>query len=400
MVPSTEPIAHVRERTRVLFVLGSLAGGGAERMVSYLVRHMDRDEFDPRVGVLWRHGPYLRDLAEADLVVPRFCHGWIPYRDRPPWWQLMPALVLVPLQQYDVLRQFRPHVVVTATKAMNIAARVALGAFGRRRTVWIAREGNNTTAMIESESRGPLACLQHLVVRSTYRSADRVVAISRGVATELAQRFNLEPSRIRAIANAVDIVAVQARASAPLVSPPAGSFIVAAGRLDHQKGFDVLIRAFAAGPASRGLSLVILGEGRERPALERLARELNVGASVLLPGFVSNPWAYFARATLFACSSRWEGFGNVIIEAMACGAPVVAGDCDFGPREIVEPGTSGLLVPVDDAPALAAAMNAVLDDRNLASRLAEGGRHRAQAFAISRMTDAYARLVREVAAAR
>ena len=125
-----------------MFVLGSLAGGGAERIVSHLVKHLDRDEFDVRVGLLWRHGPYLRDFAEADLVVPGLAHGWVPYRDRPPWWRLLPSLVLVPLQQREVLRRFRPHIVVTVTKSMNIAARVSLtlaALAGRPRIAWVAR---------------------------------------------------------------------------------------------------------------------------------------------------------------------------------------------------------------------------------------------------------------------
>src|SRR5436190_21340882 len=100
MVPSTEPIVHTSretgDRTRVMFVLGSLAGGGAERIVAHLVKHINRDEFDTRVGLLWRHGPYLTDFAERELVVPALMHGWIPYHDQPPWWRLMPALVAVP----------------------------------------------------------------------------------------------------------------------------------------------------------------------------------------------------------------------------------------------------------------------------------------------------------------
>jgi glycosyltransferase involved in cell wall biosynthesis len=106
--------------------------------------------------------------------------------------------------------------------------------------------------------------------------------------------------------------------------------------------------------------------------------------------------SYFARAAAFVCPSRWEGFGNVIVEAMACGAPVVTTDCDFGPREIVEHGDSGLLVKVDDVDALGKAIAAVLDDPHLASRLAEGARRRARDFDVSRMTHAYEQLFREL----
>src|SRR4249919_2062736 len=121
MVASTPPVVHeaepARGRLRVLFVLGSLAGGGAERTVAHLVNSINRDEFDARIGLLWRNGPYLSEVNETQLVVARLMRGRIPYRDRPPWWLLLPSLVLVPVQQYELLRRFRPDVVVTVTKS-------------------------------------------------------------------------------------------------------------------------------------------------------------------------------------------------------------------------------------------------------------------------------------------
>jgi glycosyltransferase involved in cell wall biosynthesis len=111
---------------------------------------------------------------------------------------------------------------------------------------------------------------------------------------------------------------------------------------------------------------------------------------------VENPWSYFARAAAFVCSSRWEGFGNVIIEAMACGVPVVATDCDFGPREIVRHGDSGLLVGAATVEALGDAIVSVLDDRQLASRLAEGAGRRARDFDVAHMARAYEQMFREL----
>ena len=157
-----------------------------------------------------------------------------------------------------------------------------------------------------------------------------------------------------------------------------------------------MIRAFASRATPPDMSLVILGEGPERANLERLARDCGVQDRVQLPGFVANPWAYFARAAVFVCSSRWEGFGNVIIEAMASGAPIVATDCDFGPREIVRDGESGLLVPVENVDAIGKAVASVLDDRGLAMRLAAGARRRACDFAVPRMAHAYEAIFREL----
>ena len=400
MVPLTEGGVHAPasapERLRVLFVLGSMAGGGAERIVVHLVKHLNRDEFDARVGLLWRHGDYLTELAESELIVTGLAHGWIPYRDQPPWWQLLPSLALVPLQQADIIRRFRPHIVVTATKSMNIAARFSL-MLSSRGLQWVAREGNNTGAMIDHESpAGFLRALQNFAVRISYRRADRLVAISDGVGAQLARRFGIDSTRVSTIHNAVDVSTVRARADELAGNLPTHPFIVAAGRLVPQKGFDLLIRAFAARLQERPISLVIAGEGPERSALEALARTVNLQGRVYFPGFVRNPWSYFARAAAFVCSSRWEGFGNVIIEAMACGVPVVSTDCDYGPREIIRHGQSGLLVPVENVEALATAIGSVLDDRQLAGRLAEGARRRACDFDVAHMTRAYEQLFRKL----
>jgi len=385
------------KRTRVLFILGSAAGGGAERIVRHLVTHLNREQFDARVGLLWHHGDYLDDFAESDLVVARLAQGWIPYRDQPRWWQLLPSLALVPLQQREIVRRFQPHLVVTVTKSMNIAARFSLPLAGRRSLSWIVREGNNTGAMIDNESgAGWQRALQNFAVRTAYRNADRVVAISDGVGDALSRRFHIEATRVRTIHNAVDVAVVRARVAEPVSDLPNTPFIVAAGRLVHQKGFDLLIRAFAGTLAARDIALVILGEGPERDALQQLTNRLGLATRVQLMGFRANPWSYFARAAAFVCSSRWEGFGNVIIEAMACGTPVISSDCDFGPREIVRHGDSGLLVPPGNVEALGEAMRSVVDDRSLAARLAEGARRRADDFDVARMVDGYERLFREL----
>ena len=189
---------------------------------------------------------------------------------------------------------------------------------------------------------------------------------------------------------------IHAHAHAAVAIAVDGPFIVAAGRLDYQKGFDTLIRAFAAHGVARDHALVILGEGIERRALEQLARSLGVQAKVHLPGFVANPWAYFARASAFVCASRWEGFGNVIIEAMACGAPVIATDCDFGPREILQHQQTGWLVPVDDEGALGRTMDMVVGNRAEAVRIAAAGALRATEFDVHHMARQHEQLFRQL----
>ncbi|MBX6324395.1 MAG: glycosyltransferase, partial [Rhodospirillaceae bacterium] len=148
------------------------------------------------------------------------------------------------------------------------------------------------------------------------------------------------------------------------------SDILAVGRLGFEKGYDVLLRAFAAsGLAARGARLTILGEGSQRAALESLAGRLGIADAVSLPGVVADPERWMARCTVFVLPSRYEGFPNALLEAMAMGCPVIAADCDSGPRHIVRDGTDGLLVPVEDAGALSAAIVRLMEDAALRARL-------------------------------
>jgi GalNAc-alpha-(1->4)-GalNAc-alpha-(1->3)-diNAcBac-PP-undecaprenol alpha-1,4-N-acetyl-D-galactosaminyltransferase len=144
------------------------------------------------------------------------------------------------------------------------------------------------------------------------------------------------------------------------------------------------------------MKLVILGEGSQRQDLESMALRLGIRDSVIMPGFVDNPWSYLAKASMFVLPSWWEGFGNVVIEAMACEIPVVVTDCDFGPNEIVQHEHTGLIVPPGDTDALGKAITSLLDDPDKAQHLATQGRQRASAFDQSVIMKRYEALFREV----
>lgn len=204
------------------------------------------------------------------------------------------------------------------------------------------------------------------LIRRTYGSAAAVVGNSEGVVRDIATIAGLPDARMHLIRNPVVTPDLAAQAAQPVgdqwFAPGEPPVIVGVGGLRTQKGFDTLLRAFAQVHAGRPCRLLILGEGRLREELERLARELGVAADFALPGFDPNPYRFVARAGLFVLASRWEGSPNALTEALGLGAPVVATDCPSGPREILAGGTVAPLVPVDDVAALAAAMGAVLDD--------------------------------------
>jgi glycosyltransferase involved in cell wall biosynthesis len=197
--------------------------------------------------------------------------------------------------------------------------------------------------------------IAYRILRFAYRYADVVVTLTEGARRDLAQNFRVPEDKLaRMSANAV----IDASALAAPEAAREPGLIVSVGRLSPEKDHATLIRAFAR--LDRKMRLEIVGDGPLHAPLQFLIRELGVADRVTLTGFISDPFSVFRRAALAVSSSRYEGFGNAIVEALACGTPVVATDCPYGPREILADGRYGLLVPVGDADALARAITQVM----------------------------------------
>jgi glycosyltransferase involved in cell wall biosynthesis len=234
------------------------------------------------------------------------------------------------------------------------------------------------------------------MVRRYFRDAGAILAVSDGVADDLAAVASLPRCTIRTIYNPVVTSDLLKQASVPMAhpwfSPGAPPVILGVGRLAAQKDFAMLIRAFARIRAGRLIRLMILGEGKKRRELEELADSLGVRQDLALPGFEENPFAYMARAAVFVLSSAYEGLPGVLIQAMACGCPVVSTDCPSGPREILEHGSYGPLVPVGDDTAMAEAIQTVLDASPSHERL----RVRAAEFSMDRAVEQHLEVLFEV----
>lgn len=222
------------------------------------------------------------------------------------------------------------------------------------------------------------------LARRLYRYADGTVAVAEDLRHAQIATFGVAPERVVTINNAFPVARIEAAARAPLEGADATPFIVACGRLTEVKGFDDLIRAFATVRLRRPLRLVILGDGPERAALERLAAALGVAKDVELRGFVSNPYAWFGRARSFVLSSRSEGLANVLVEAMISGAPIVSSRC-AGAAEVIEDGHTGLLYEPGDVAGLVRALERLLDDPAGAARRARAARERMDDFAEDRI---------------
>jgi glycosyltransferase involved in cell wall biosynthesis len=215
-----------------------------------------------------------------------------------------------------------------------------------------------------------------------------VIAVSKGIGEELSRITRVDAARIRVIYNGVVTADFQQRASANVIHPSfqkGTPVFVAVGRLHKQKDYPTLLRAFAQVLRQRQAELVILGEGDERDELQALATELGIAAHVDFAGFCANPLPLMRQASAVVMSSKFEGFGNVLAEALACGTSVVSTDCPYGPGEILANGRFGLLTPVGEPGALAEAMLRILD-APFDPDLLQG---RAKAFEIARCGSHY-----------
>ncbi len=390
-------------RLRVLLLLPSLHGGGAERVAVHLMQHMDPARFDVRMGLLRKSGPYLPLVDPSRIDAPTFGARFLDFdQGNDKSYQLAnlaPAAVLTPAHVVAMLRRFRPHVVMSFRKGMSVIALAAVTLYGRSRVRFIAREGNNTFAVINDELQSELArTAVRKLTALCYGSADRLLTICHEMARDLERDLGLDPAHVSTIYNAVDIAEVERRAAEPMALQVDAPYIVAVGRLDRQKGFDVLLRAFAASAYRSTHELMILGTGREEAALRSLATELGIADRLRLPGWHDNPWSVMRRAQLFVLPSRWEGFGNVVIEAMASRVPVIVSDCSYGPKEIVRHGQDGWVVATDDVTGTRDAIDHLLGDAALRERLIRAGAERAREFDVPVVVRRYEALFSEVAA--
>lgn len=393
----------MNERVRVMLLLSSLHGGGAERVAVHLLNRCDPTRVDLRMGLLRKSGPFLAEADSSRIDASPIGSDWLASDgDNSSFYRpgaLIGGAVHAPANLSRMIRAHRPQVVMSFLKGMSVLTYFVVKGLGAERPRWIAREGNNTDAVIDDELANPAGrALIKSLTRRCYRAADCFLANSHEMAEGLRRALDLDARRIRVIHNPIDIAKVQRLAAEPIHRPQTRSFVLAVGRLEHQKGHDVLLEAFAASEAASNHDLVILGTGSREGELKRQAAALGIASRVKFLGFAANPWAWIARAALFVLPSRWEGFPSVAAEALACGAPALVTACDFGPREVIEHGVSGWVTKPDCPTTFRRDMDRLLTSPRLTEQFRKAGPARAANFDITGMVEAYTRLFVEQAA--
>ncbi len=366
------------QRLRVMFAIGAMYGGGSERQTIHLLKHLDRSRFEPHLYLVNRTGPLLKQIPE-DVPVHVFSERsgdsriYLPglnYRRR--------------IADYSTcLQQTGCQISYDRTFLMTLTAAAGAERAGLPAVSTVVTDPERGFAPVA----GRFQSLKRRRLSQLYNTMAQVLAVSDGAREAAIRFYGIKHERIRTHRNGVDPGSIQEQQKQPVenswwtASPRTKDSrilrIVTAGRLNHDKGFHVLVEAAAKLKAHQpqlDLRIAILGEGENRTSLMNQIRGANLTEQIQLPGFQECAAAWYGSADLFVLPSLVEGMPNVLLEAMACGTAVIAADCRSGPREILDHGRLGTLVPVNDAGALSAAIQTAAADRPGLQRTAESAR--------------------------
>ncbi len=316
----------------ILFFLPSLNGGGAERVVLTLLRHLDRTQFLPKLVLLEKSGRYLDqipdDVAVIDLNVSKARYSIF--------------------KVFPLIRREKPDIVFTTLAHLNLMIAPLIPLFGGK-TRFIARESNTVSVRNKDEN---YPAVFDWLYRNIYRFYDTIITQAAYMKRDLEEHYAIDPSKMVVIYNPVDADTILQKAKASTTQLPKNRYnLLAVGRLDHEKGFDMLIEIMTK--LDKRYHLTILGEGAHKEMLQELIKRTGLDKRVKLAGFVQNPYPYMQKADLLVLPSRYEGLPNVVLEANVCGTPVVAFDAPGGTAEIINHGENGFLVPAFDTDAFA-----------------------------------------------
>ncbi len=328
----------------VAFFLPSLVGGGAEKTLVELASGLLKRGVQVDFVLMKTEGDFLSSVPSAARIINlKSRNAYVSF---------------VPLLEY--LRQNSPDILISPFELTSLISLLVkrISKIDTRIVVILS-----TTI---SRTRRPFykKVLGRFLLSRIYPWAHRIVAVSQGVARDFSEYTKIPADRVKVILNPVITKQLAKNAQEPLehpfFMPSSPAVILGVGRLEEEKNFELLINAFYKVRQTMPSRLLILGEGKYRDKLNKMVQSLGIGADVDLPGFVSNPYSYMSRASVFVLSSNWEGLPTVLIEALACGCPVVSTNCPGGASEILGGGKYGHLVPMDDANSLAKAIVAVV----------------------------------------
>jgi glycosyltransferase involved in cell wall biosynthesis len=362
--------------------LPQLSMGGAEKMAINLLNEWESSHLDIELVLGAEKGPLLEELSSEISV-----HSLKFNTERYP-------IIFCANRLGNYINTTDPDLMLSFMYHANITTLLSRRLSEKNPKV-IVSERNHLSSVLESLPTYKRLAVKLLQSR-LYPSADHIIPISEGVAHDLKTHIGVNKAKVSVVYNPVvtDQVIQLSKEDVEEAwfNPTEDDIVLAAGRLHPQKDFKTLIQAFDKVYSELDCKLVILGEGDQRSDLEELIHKLDLEEDVHLPGRVNNPYKYMRQASVFVLSSRWEGFGNVIVESLACGCPVVSTDCPSGPREILDGGEYGELTPMGDPSELADAIIQTIESPVDEDRL----RCRSDDFHVDTIADEYLKIINSV----
>ncbi|MBT2216480.1 glycosyltransferase [Virgibacillus dakarensis] len=330
-------------KKKVVFIIPSLRGGGAERVTVNIIRNLNPNKFDIKLILLKKEGPYLSllpgDIEIIDLKTERVRKSLIPL--------------------IKILNIIRPDVIFSTMGHLNLAV-LSVKIILRGNPKVIIREANTPSKDITQNKR-----LFAYLYRYLYPKADLIIAQCDEMKKDIIDYSNIKEEKIEYIYNPLDIGNIKKMAEGKNPYQENKANFLSVGRLNQQKGFDLLIKAFDI--VSKNIPnahLTILGEGKLKQELEDQTKTLGIEEKISFVGFKNNPYPYYKYADVYVLSSRWEGFPNTLLEALACGVKVVSTNCKSGPREILGENEYGITTEEGDYKSLAKGMIASYYGKN------------------------------------
>ncbi len=360
------------ENKKIIFLVHTLEGGGGEKVVSEL--SLNLPDNIKRTIVLFKNKvsyPYKGKLVSLDVSLSQ--------KFFPKTYNLLKGL----LRFRKIVKQEKPDYLISVANAPNVFNILT-------KANSIIRIDNCLT---ECE-KGFWTRIYNFLVKNLFNKATKIIVVSKGLSDDLIKNFGIKEEKIKVIYNPINIKRIQELSKEPLELEYQEIFkhpiIINIGRLTEQKGQKHLIRAFKeVKKRKHDLKLVILGKGKLKPDLKLLIQQLGLENDVHLLGWQKNPYKFLSKSKLFVFPSLWEGLGIAILEAMACGLPIISSDCKFGPREILASDKglveNGILVPPGNEKLLAEAMIKLLNDKKLLNNLKLKGGQRAEDFNIKKI---------------
>src|SRR5690625_607770 len=360
-------------KKKIIFFLSNLNGGGAQRTVVNIINKLDRSKFKPILAVLDlnENHPYYKIISKDLKILD------INRRGR----YSIPKIV-------QVIRKENPSVVFSTLVQVNIAVAIAHKVSGSNAKL-ILRETNQ-------RDKNKMNVFRYKLIKWSYRYCDTIIALSNGVAEDIKKLYGINRDKIKVIFNPINIDFIETKSlDQHEVSSSTLNFL-ACGRLEEQKNFSLLLNGLAEfNKEFKDWQLYILGEGSQKELLINLAIKNKIEDKVYFTGFQENPYKYMRNADLFILTSKWEGFGHVIVEAMACGTPVLASDCPHGPSEILDNGNYGWLFKNNNKLDLLNKIREINYNKNNLHSMGLKARKRAQKYNINKIVSTYEKTFNE-----